>query len=208
MAGAVFPPCCLTCGGGNEDGGDLLQKVPRVHCCTKCSGPLLTHASAKDSWTLMGKSGSASVGVAAPLSSILVHKVLSVPPGLCFPVLCKFWQFSGGVNGDLLQEGSCRTQVCCTQSPAPAAGHCWPTCTSIGDTQTLRHSGLAQCLWRLLVRTRFCWVLRVSLAGVRFDSKCSFAPPTVLLGLLLCLWGKFFWWDPTLSCQWLLSSEL
>ena len=53
-----------------------------------------------------------------------------------FPVLCKFWQFYGGVNGNLLQEGLCHTQVCCTQSPAPAAGHCWP----IPLQETLKHS--------------------------------------------------------------------
>ena len=28
-------------------------------------------------------------------------------------VLCKFWWFYDGVNGDLLQEGLCHTQVCC-----------------------------------------------------------------------------------------------
>ena len=33
------------------------------------------------------------------------------------PVLCKFWWFYGGVNGDLLQEGLCHTQVCCTHRP-------------------------------------------------------------------------------------------
>ena len=51
------------------------------------------------------------------------------------PVLCKFWWLYGGVNGDLLQEGLCHTQVCCTQSPC----HCSRsllTCTSRGDTQT------------------------------------------------------------------------
>ena len=31
------------------------------------------------------------------------------------PILCKFWQRYGGVNGDLLQDGLCHTQVCCTQ---------------------------------------------------------------------------------------------
>ena len=41
---------------------------------------------------------------------------------LCLPesvsaVLCKFWQLCGGVNGNLLQEGLCHTQVYCTQSP-------------------------------------------------------------------------------------------
>ena len=41
------------------------------------------------------------------------------PPRVYFPVLCKFWQLYGGLNGHLLQEGLCQTQVCCTQSPCP-----------------------------------------------------------------------------------------
>ena len=57
------------------------------------------------------------------------------PPGVCFPVLCKFWQLYGGVNGDLLQEGLCHTQVCCTQSPCPCSSPLL-TRTSTGDTQT------------------------------------------------------------------------
>ena len=51
------------------------------------------------------------------------------------PVLCKFWQLYSGANGDLLQEGLCRTQVCCTQSPCPC-GRPVLTHTSAGDTQT------------------------------------------------------------------------
>ena len=35
------------------------------------------------------------------------------------PVLCKFWQLYGEVNGDLLQEGLCHTQVYSTQSLCP-----------------------------------------------------------------------------------------
>ena len=50
-------------------------------------------------------------------------------------VLCKFWQLYGGVNGDLLQEGLCHTQVCCTQSPCFCSSSLL-TCTSTGDTQT------------------------------------------------------------------------
>ena len=38
-------------GGGNEDNGDHLQKVPYRHCCTQCPGPCsrppLAHASAR-----------------------------------------------------------------------------------------------------------------------------------------------------------------
>ena len=63
--------------GGNEDNGDLLQKVPCRHCCTQClwpcSRPPPTYASPKDSWTLTGKSGSVSYGVTALFSWILVH---------------------------------------------------------------------------------------------------------------------------------------
>ena len=41
------------------------------------------------------------------------------PPRVYFPVLCKFRQLYGGVNGVLLQEGLCHTQVCCTQISCP-----------------------------------------------------------------------------------------
>ena len=51
------------------------------------------------------------------------------------PVLCKFWWLYGGVNGDLLQEGLCHTQPCCTQSPCPCSSPLL-TRTSAGDTQT------------------------------------------------------------------------
>ena len=51
------------------------------------------------------------------------------------PVLCKFWWLYGGVNGDLLQEGLCLTQVCCTQCPCPC-GRPLLTHTFSGDTQT------------------------------------------------------------------------
>ena len=47
MGGAVFPPCYLpgpNYGGGNEDNGDLLQKVPCMYCYTQC--PQLQQATA------------------------------------------------------------------------------------------------------------------------------------------------------------------
>ena len=59
-------------GGGNEDKGNLFQKVPGTHCCTQCPRPcsrlLLTHTSAGDSWTLMANFGTVSCGVTAPFS--------------------------------------------------------------------------------------------------------------------------------------------
>ena len=115
-------------GGGNEDNGDLLQKVLCRHCLIQCpqpcSRPLLTHASTRDSRTFMGKPGSVSCGVTAPFFWVLVHtdSVCAFPESV-FPVLCKFWQLYGGVNGNLLQEGLYHTQVYCTQSPCPEAVH-------------------------------------------------------------------------------------
>ena len=67
---------------------------------------------------------------------VLVHtRFCLCPPRVYFPVLCKFWQLYGGVIGNLLQEGLCHTQVCCTQSPCPC-GSPLLTRTSTGDTQT------------------------------------------------------------------------
>ena len=112
------------------------------------------------------------------------------------PVLCKFWQLYGGVNGDLLQEGLCHTQVCCTQSPCPEAGHCWP----LPPQETFKHSsgsvsvgslgpgGHKVCLSPLCV----WWVWGLIL--------------NVILPLWLSCWSfsfalgygvSFFWWDPT-----------
>ena len=85
-----------------------------MHCCTHCpqpcSRPLLTHASTGDSWTRPGKSGSVSCGVTALSPGSWCTRSCLCPPGVYFPVLCKFWQLCGGVNGDLLQEGLCHTQ--------------------------------------------------------------------------------------------------
>ena len=125
-------------GGGNE-------KVPCMHCYTQCpqpcTGPPLTHASTRDSWTLTGKSGSVPCGVTASFSWVLVCTQFCLCPlRVCFPVLCKFWQLYGGVNGAFLQEGLCHTQVCSTQSPCPCSRPLL-TRTSTGDTQThLCHS--------------------------------------------------------------------
>ena len=82
----------------------------------------MTHTSSGDSCTLTGKSGSVSCGVTAPFSWVLVcTRFCLYPPSIYSPVLCKFWQVYGGVNGHLLQEGLCHTQVCCTQPPCPCS---------------------------------------------------------------------------------------
>ena len=46
----------------------------------------------------------------------------------------------------------------------------------------------------------FLWALQASLACMGFDSKRDFFPPTIWLGLLLCLWtwGIFFGGGPNI----------
>ena len=86
-------------GGGNEDNGDLLQKVPSRHCCIHClrpcSNPLLTHASAGDSWMPEQVWVSLLWGHCSFLLGPGVHKVFLSPPRVCFPspmsILVALW---------------------------------------------------------------------------------------------------------------------
>ena len=73
------------------------------------------------------------------------------------------------------------SQVCCSQSPCPRSRPLLIH-ASAGDTQILK--GTSGCLSPLTI----------SVVGMRFDSKRNFAPPTILLGLLLCppTWDIFF----------------
>ena len=78
-------------GGGNEHNGNLLQQGLCTHCWTQCPRPyirpLLTHTSARDSWTLTGKTpGSVSCGVTAAFSWVLVHtRFYLCHLRVCFP---------------------------------------------------------------------------------------------------------------------------
>ena len=107
-----------------------------------------------------------------------------------FPVLCNFWQHCGGVNGDLLQEGLCHTQVCCTQSPGPC-GSPLLTCTSTGHAQTpfcLSLCGIlgawctqgllepSECLWRewgLILNSENSGWLYFGGSKITEDGDCS-----------------------------------
>ena len=115
----------LNYGGGNEDNGDPLQKVPSTQCPRPCSKPLPTHTSARDSWTLMGKSGSVLCGVTAPFSWVLVCTVLFLPSKSLSPQSCVS---SGGSMVGLTVTSSKRAYTtprsAAPRAPAPAAAHC------------------------------------------------------------------------------------
>ena len=118
-------------GGGNEDNGDLLQKVPCTHCCTQCprpcSRPLLTHASTRDSWTLMSSLGQSLVGSLLFSSGSWCTQGFVCALHEMFPKSCVS---SGGSVVGLMATSSKRAYAipgsAASRTPAPVSGHCWP----------------------------------------------------------------------------------
>ena len=122
-----------------------------------------------------------------------VHKVLFVPSKSLFPQSCVS---SGNSVVGLMETSSKRAYAIpksaalspCLLHPEPL-----PLWQSTADPYLhRRHSNTVLswslwCLW-VLVRIRCVWFLWASLAGMGFNSKRYFIPPTVLLGLLLCPW--------------------
>ena len=192
-----FSPCYLPeakLWGSIEDNGDLLQKAHAFTATLSAPKPAAGHCQptpARDSWTLMGESGSISCGVSAPFSWVLVCTSLFLcPPRVYFPVPCKFWQLYVGLMSTSSKRAYATPRFAAPWAPILAAGHCW----AIPPQELL--PVLSQSLWGLwvLVHTRVVWALWASLVGMGFDSKCDFTPPTILLGLLCpWLWGISSW---------------
>ena len=140
-------------GGGNADNGDILQKVPCMHCCTQCPQPCT--ADPHFCQRLLDTHRQVWVSLLWGHCSFLlgpgVHKVLFVPSKSLFPQSCVS---SGGSMVGLMATSSKRLM------PYPGLLHPepLPLRQSTADLQCL-HSNtfLAQSLWGLwvLVCTRF-----------------------------------------------------
>ena len=150
MGRAVFPLCCLTWGQTMVEAMKIMATSFKrsLHallpsCPQTCSKPLLTHASTGDSWTLTGKSGSVPWGGSLLLSpgSWCTQGFVCGLQESDSSVLCKFWWFYGGDNGDL-QRAYAIPRFATPR--APAAGHCSPA----PPQETLRHvSGSVSVGW-------------------------------------------------------------
>ena len=150
MGGTVFPPYCLTWGQTMVEVIKImvmkitsfmtLSSLPPPQESLSAPSPEPGHRWPMPLLKTPGHSqaslGQSLVEVTAPFSWVLVYtRFCLCPPRACFPSPVKFWQLYGGVNGNLLQEGLCHTQVCCTQSPCPCSRPLL-THTSAEDTQT------------------------------------------------------------------------
>ena len=114
-------------GGGNEDNGDLLQKIPCTHCYTRCpqpcSWPMPTTPPSETPGHLRASLGQSLVGHCSFLLCPGAQKVLFVPSKSLFP---QSSISSGGSMVGLMVTCSRRAYAIpsSTAPRAPAAGHC------------------------------------------------------------------------------------
>ena len=108
-------------GGSSEDNSYLLQRSHASPAILTAPNPAAGHhqpmplpETPGHSWASLGQSFVGSL-LFSPGSWCTLGFVCALQESVS-PVLCKFWWFYGGINSDLLQEGLCHTQVCCTQS--------------------------------------------------------------------------------------------
>ena len=172
-------------GRGDEDNGNLLQKVLCIHCCTQCPGPCRrppsTHASTIDSWTLAGKSGSVSCGVTAPFSWVLVCTGFCLCPPRASPVCT--------------HSGSSMVRLLGTSSKKPYATHRSgvPRAPSLRQATTdlhlhRRHWNTQTRVWLSVCGVSWCtqaslWALWASLVGLILNA---------ISPLLPSCWGSSF----------------
>ena len=178
-----------------------------MHCYIQypqpCSRPLPSHASARDSQTLTGKSGSASCGVTALLLGPSVHKVLFVSSKSLFSESCVS---SGSSMVGLMATSSKRAYAIprstAPRAPAPAAVHCWP----VPPQETLKHSSVSVSMRSLgPSRHKVCSSPLGISGGYGVWFWTWFCPFYDLAGVFLCPWT----WGISLkllqhhSCCWL-----
>ena len=116
-------------GGGNEDNGDLLQKVPCRHCCTQCPRPCSRPPVDHTSTEIPGHS-EASLGQ-SPVGSLLLSpdswctQGFLCPPRVCFPSPAH--SPCGSVVGLMVTSFKIAyaTPRCAVpRAPAPMSGYC------------------------------------------------------------------------------------
>ena len=111
-----------------------------TRCPQACSRPPLTHASARDSWTLPGKSGSVSCGVIAPFSWVLGTQrfVCALQESIsqsCISSGCSMV----GLMVTSSERAYAISMSAAPRAPAPVAVHCWP----VPPQETLKHSSVS-----------------------------------------------------------------
>ena len=203
MGGAVFPLCCLAWGQTvvevmkimvtsfkRSSASTAALSVPdRIagHCW-----PTPLPETPGHPWANLGQFLVGSL-LLSPASG--AHKVLFVPSKSPFPRSC-------------VSSGSSMVGLMMTSSKKamPDSGLLHPESMPLQQAMAdpylcRRHSDTQQQVWLSLCVLSWCtqgfvWALRASLATMEFNCKCSFAPSSILVGLLLYPWT----WDIFCVC--------
>ena len=129
----------------------------------------------------MGKSGSVSCEAIAPFSWILVcTSFVCTLQESVFPFPCNC-QLYGEVNSNLPKRAYAIPRSAVLRAPPHVAGRPLVTCTSSGDTQTLKGRSGSFSVGSLGMHKVFLNPLSIS-CGKRFHSKRHFVPLTIFWG--------------------------
>ena len=150
-------------GGGNEDNGNVLQKVPCTYCYTQC--PLQQATAEPCLWLETPGHSLESLGQSLVGSLLLSAGHWCTRCSVCAlqESISQSCVLSGRSVVGLMATSSKRAYAipksAAPRAPAPAAVHCWP----VPPQETLKHSSVSVSvgLWGL-VHTRFVCALSVS----------------------------------------------
>ena len=179
--------------GGNEDNGDLLQKVP--WCTAAGIVPILQQATANSClhqrhldtnlhvWVSLFR-GHCSFLLVLVLTRcfvfVFVFCVCMCPSGICFPALCKF----GGCMVELMVTSSKRVYAIprstAFRAPLPATVLCWP----VPPQETLKHSSVS-----VFVGSLGPGAHKVCLSPLSISGKFWGLILNAILSLLPSYWG-------------------
>ena len=171
----------------------MVTSFKRYHTCPAvCSAPnpaaghhrrMLLLKTPGHSWASLGQSLVGSL-LLSPESWCIQGSVRALQETVS-PVLCNFRWLYGGVSATSSRRTYAIPRSTAPRAPAPVAVHCWP-----GPPQeTLKHSSVSVSVQSLCPGVNKICLSPLWISG-RYGvcSKCNFAPPTILLGLLLCPW--------------------
>ena len=116
------------------------------------------------------------------------YKVLFVPSKSLFPSPVRPGSSMVGLMATSSKSAYAIPKSAAPRASVPVAGHCWP----VPLQETLKHTSVSVSVGSLGPGAHeVCLSLWASLAEMGCDFKHEFAPPIILLGLLLCpqVWG-------------------
>ena len=118
-----------TYGGGNEDNGNLLQKVPCMHCTLSAPNPAAGDIDPHLCWRLLDTQGKVWVSLLWGHCSFLlgpgVHKILFVPSKSLFPQSCvSSCSSMVGLMATSSKRAYSLPKSAAPRSPAYVADHC------------------------------------------------------------------------------------